>query len=112
MNTIHANDFKFYEELDEVIQREPSEMFSPELLGIASAIGIQKGKPFNPSFAQKKLLTEAVAIGNATARSILFSPAGSQGLHLSREGWFLANRIPWGQPRVSRQRREWRAGHG
>ena len=74
VNTIHANDFKFYEELDEVIQREPSEMFSPELLGMASAIGIQKGKPFNPSFAQKKLLTEAVAIGNATARSILFSP--------------------------------------
>jgi hypothetical protein len=41
---------------------------------MASAIGIQKGKPFNPSFAQKKLLTEAVAIGNATARSILFAP--------------------------------------
>ena len=74
VNTIHANDFKFYEELDEVIQREPSEMFSPELLGMASAIGIQKGKPFNPSSEQKALLTDAVAIGNATARSILFAP--------------------------------------
>ena len=42
VNTIHANDFKFYEELNDVIQREPSEMFSPELLGMASAIGIQK----------------------------------------------------------------------
>ena len=73
-NTIHANNFKFYEELDEVIQREPSELFSPELLGMASAIGIQKGKPFNPSPEQKALLTEAVAIGNATARSILFAP--------------------------------------
>ena len=73
-NTIHANDFTFYEELDEVIQREPSEMFSPELLGMASAIGIQKGKPFNPSWEQKALLTDAVAIGNATARSILFAP--------------------------------------
>ena len=68
VDTIHANDFKFYEELDVVIQREPSEMFSPELLGMASAIGIQKGKPFNPSLKQKALLTEAVAIGNATAR--------------------------------------------
>ena len=60
VNTIHANDFKFYEELDEVIQREPSEMFSPELLGMASAIGIQKGKPLkktaqtNPIFANVK----------------------------------------------------------
>ena len=74
VNTIHANDFKFYKELDDVIQREPSDVFSPELLGMASAIGIQKGKPFNPSREQKVLLTEAVAIGNATARSILFSP--------------------------------------
>ena len=73
-NTIHANNFKFYEELDEVIQREPSELFSPELLGMASSIGIEKGKPFNPSPEQKALLTEAVAIGNATARSILFGP--------------------------------------
>ena len=74
VNTIHANDFKFYEELNDVIQREPSEVFSPELLGMASAIGIQKGKPFKPSKEQKALLTEAVAIGNATARSILFAP--------------------------------------
>ena len=74
VNTIHANDFTFYEELNDVIQREPSEVFSPELLGMASAIGIQKGKPFNPSPEQKALLTEAVAIGNATARSILFAP--------------------------------------
>ena len=74
VNTIHANDFKFYEELNDVIQREPSEVFSPELLGMASAIGIQKGKPFNPTREQKALLTEAVAIGNATARSILFAP--------------------------------------
>ena len=74
VNTIHANNFKFYEELDEVIQREPTEMFSPELLGMASAIGIQKGKPFQPSEEQKKLLTEAVQIGNAAARSILFAP--------------------------------------
>ena len=74
VNTIHANNFRFYEELNEVIQREPSEMFSPELLGMASAIGIQKGKPFPPDAEQMALLTESVAIGNATARSILFSP--------------------------------------
>jgi hypothetical protein len=74
VNTIHANNFRFYEELNEVIQREPSEMFSPELLGMASAIGIQKGKPFAPDAEQRELLTESVAIGNATARSILFSP--------------------------------------
>ena len=66
-----------------MIQREPSEMFSPELLGMASAIGIQKGKPFNPSWEQKALLTDAVAIGNATARSILFAPQDPKAYILS-----------------------------
>lgn len=71
-NTIHANTFKFYEELNEIIQREPLELFSPELLGQFSSIGIQKGKPFTPDDRMKKILTEAVAVANATARSILW----------------------------------------
>ena len=60
---------------------------------MASAIGIQKGKPFNPSPAQKALLTEAVAIGNATARSICLPP-GPQGLHLSRQGGYWQTGFP------------------
>ncbi len=89
VNTIHANNFKFYEELNEVIQREPSEMFSPELLGMASAIGIQKGKPFAPDAEQKALLTEAIAIGNATARSILFSPQDPKAyIYPNRSGYW------------------------
>lgn len=89
VNTIHANNFKFYEELNEVIQREPSAMFSPELLGMASAIGLQKGQPFKPSEAQKKLLTEAVAIGNATARSILFAPQNPKAyIYPSKSGYW------------------------
>ena len=33
-----------------------------------ASIGIQKGKPFAPDARMKKILTDAVAIGNATAR--------------------------------------------
>jgi hypothetical protein len=44
-NTIHANDYAFYEELHEVIEREPVSMLDPELRGLFAAIGIQKGKP-------------------------------------------------------------------
>jgi hypothetical protein len=33
-NTIHANDFSFYEELDAVVQCEPAETFNPELVGL------------------------------------------------------------------------------
>ncbi len=71
-NTIHANDYRFYEELHTVIEREPIEMLDPELRGLFASIGIQKGKPFAPDARMKAILTEAVAVGNATARCLLW----------------------------------------
>jgi hypothetical protein len=73
-NTIHANNFEFYEELNEVIQKEPADAFPAELLGDFASIGIKKGQPFKPDARMKKILTEAAAIANATARAISFSP--------------------------------------
>ncbi|MDH5244538.1 MAG: DUF1254 domain-containing protein [Chloroflexota bacterium] len=73
-NTIHANSYEFYEELDTVIQREPVSMLDPELRGLFASIGIQKGRPFAPDARMRDLLTEAVAIGNATARALVFQP--------------------------------------
>ena len=73
-NTIHANDFHFFEELDAVIQYEPADAFDPEIVGVFASIGIKKGQPFEPDGRMKKLLTEAVAIGNGAARAISFRP--------------------------------------
>ena len=42
-NTIHANNFEFYEELNHVIQREPVDMIEPQLRGLFASIGIQIG---------------------------------------------------------------------
>ena len=77
-NTIHANNFHFYEEINAVIQEEPAAAFSSELLGLLLAIGIEKGQPFNPDERVRHILTEAVAVGNATARSISFHQKGSE----------------------------------
>ena len=77
-NTIHSNDFTFYEEVNIVIQEEPAAAFSPELLGLLYAIGIRKGDAFAPDERTKTTLTEAVAVGNATARSISFHQKGSE----------------------------------
>ena len=73
-NTVHANDFKFYEELNEVIQYEPSEAFEPQILGLFKSIGIEKGKSFEPDVRMRAILEDAVKVGNATARAISFSP--------------------------------------
>ncbi|AQQ67662.1 hypothetical protein Mag101_08445 [Microbulbifer agarilyticus] len=71
-NTIHANNYDFYAEINEVIQREPISMLDPELRGLAASIGIEKGVPFRPDDRMKKILTDAVAVGNGTARAIMF----------------------------------------
>ncbi len=63
-NTIGGNDFSFFEDINEIVQAEPNEAYSPEILGMLAAIGIEKGKPFNPDEKFKKTLTEAVAVGN------------------------------------------------
>jgi len=43
-NTIHAMDFSFFEEVNEVVQEEPSAGMDPETLGLLASIGIEKGK--------------------------------------------------------------------
>ena len=73
-NTIHANDFHFYEEINEVIQHEPDDAFDPEIVGLFASIGIKKDKPFAPHPRMKGILTDAVAVANATARAIVFAP--------------------------------------
>jgi len=71
-NTIHANNSDFYHELNEVIQYEPADAYDPEIVGLAGSLGMKKGQPFEPDARMKKILTEAAAIANASARSILF----------------------------------------
>lgn len=74
MNTIHANDVTFYEELHHVLQKEPIDFIDPEMRGLFASIGLQKGLPWSPDDRMARILREAVAVGNATARTILFRP--------------------------------------
>lgn len=71
-NTVHANDFKFYEELNAVVQHEPADFIAPETVGLFAAIGIKKGQPFQPDARMKAILVDAAAVANATSRAILF----------------------------------------
>jgi hypothetical protein len=61
-NTIGANTYQFYEDVNAVVQYEPNEAYSPEILGTLAAIGIEKGKTFAPDERMKKVLTEATAV--------------------------------------------------
>ncbi len=87
-NTIHSTDFTFYEEINKVIQEEPAISADPEILGQLAAIGIVKGKPFAPDARMKKILTDAVAIGNATARALSFKSRDEMMYFYPGKSWF------------------------
>jgi hypothetical protein len=70
MNTIPPNDYTFFEMINENVQQEPATSYDVELAGQLAAIGIVKGKPFNPDTRMKKILTDAAAVGNAAGRAL------------------------------------------
>jgi hypothetical protein len=73
-NTIHRMDFEIFNEINEVVQLEPSVGENPEILGTLAAIGIKKGQRFLPDSRMKGILSEAADIGAATVRSIIAKP--------------------------------------
>jgi hypothetical protein len=97
-NTIHSNDFTFYEELAHVLDKEPINFIDPELRGIFASIGLQKGKPFDPDPSTKKTLTEAVAVANATARAIAFRTPHEEAYLYENSAWkagFIGGDYRW-----------------
>jgi hypothetical protein len=93
LNTIPPSTYRFYEDLNKVVQSEPAGSFGPELTGQIAAIGIVKGKPFSPDERMKKILTEAAAVGNASARTISLAPRGE-------EFYFYGKQSAWYTPFV------------
>jgi len=81
-NTIHANNYDFYNELNDLVQYEADSAFSDDLRTQWAGIGIQKGHKFAPDARMKKILVEAAAVGNATARAMSYKPR-----HEKNYGW-------------------------
>jgi hypothetical protein len=79
MNTVPPNDETFYAMLDAAVQAEPAEALDPEIVGSIAAIGIVHGRKFEPDARMKKILTDAIALGNAMARSTGIAPRAHEG---------------------------------
>jgi hypothetical protein len=74
-NTIPPSDYSFFEMINANIQQEPADSYNTELAGQLAAIGIVKGKPFNPDARMRKILTDAAAVGNAAGRVLNWRPS-------------------------------------
>ena len=88
MTTIPPSDFSYFELINEVVQREPTGALDPEIMGSLAAVGIVKGKPFNPDARMKKILTDAAAIGSAAGRTLNWKSRPS-------EGWYYYQDSAW-----------------
>ncbi|MCT9011885.1 DUF1254 domain-containing protein, partial [Streptomyces rhizosphaerihabitans] len=64
------NDYSFYELLDTLVQEQPADSGDLEAGGAFRAIGIAKGHAFKPDDRMRRLLEEAVTIGNASGRTV------------------------------------------
>jgi hypothetical protein len=87
MNTLPPNDWGFYEMLNEIVQQEPATSLDAELMGPVAAIGIIKGKPFAPDARMKKIMTEALAVANATSRSLFMNPRDPSWFYYPGSAW-------------------------
>jgi len=74
MNTVHSNDFSYCDEVALVIAKEPIDLIDPETRGLLASIGITKDAPFAPDERMRRILTDAAAVGNGTARAIAIQP--------------------------------------
>jgi hypothetical protein len=92
-NTIPPSDFGFFELLNEAVQDEPAgSNTNIELMGDLAAIGIVKGKPFEPDERMRAILEDAAAVGNATSRALVFDARESEGFGYYDDG------SAWGIP--------------
>jgi hypothetical protein len=89
-NTILANDASFFDQVAHVVQEEPLDAVDPETRGLLAAIGIQKGKPFAPDARMKGILVDAAAVGNATARAIVFRTRDRDAYYYPNSAWKMA----------------------
>jgi hypothetical protein len=93
-NTIGSTDYSFYEDVNQVVQEEPVEASDPETLGLLASIGIEKGKPFKPDARMKKILTEAAAVGDLTARTLAYKSRIPEAYFYKNSAWntpFIGN---------------------
>ncbi|HMQ93228.1 MAG TPA: DUF1254 domain-containing protein [Amaricoccus sp.] len=89
MNTVPPNDYSYYDMLNRLVQSEPATTLDPELMGPIAAIGIIKGQDFAPDDRMKGILTDAVALANATGRTLGFDPRDEDWYYYEDSQWYI-----------------------
>ncbi len=103
-NMVGPSGYRFWEMLNQVVQEEAIDSVDPTTLGFWASVGIQKGEPFAPDARMQAILTEAAAVGDATARALGYRMRDRQGYFFENSNWrrafFGGYKFEW-QPGVA-----------
>ena len=75
VNMLPRSDATAFDQLKWLIDHEPDSIAGEEWLGMLAAIGIERGKPFQPDAATRRILDRAAETGYKTSRVIGFESA-------------------------------------
>jgi hypothetical protein len=87
----------YWKYLSDVIQPEPIEARDKMMLGMLVPLGIEKGKPFDPSERQKNILTEAAQVGELMARTNAFDKRMAGATVYPGKHWEYSNMVELNQ---------------
>ncbi|WP_019027377.1 DUF1214 domain-containing protein [Colwellia piezophila] len=76
MDTKQPRGMAYWEILHRAITIEPVQERDRMMMDMLAPLGIEKGKPFNPTAAQQAILEEAVIVGEAMTKNIDFNKTG------------------------------------
>jgi hypothetical protein len=90
-NTIPPSDASFFDKINANVQQEPADSYNVELAGQLAAIGIAKGKPFNPDERMRKIFADAAAPPTISADGLFkpLPPTGARSLN-SKTAFYYA----------------------
>ncbi|ODR96590.1 hypothetical protein AUC70_15140 [Methyloceanibacter stevinii] len=85
----------YFEVLADILGREPVAERDRFFMAMLKPLGLEKGKPFAPDERQKKILTEAVLVGEAMAKANdFFNPRLEQSHYADGSAWEIATTSP------------------
>ena len=95
INTVAPDTIAFFEMLSQLVEEEPAEIFTPLERFYMKAIGIEKGKPFNPDPKTRALLSEAARVGGAMARANSFASPDPDTYYYKDRKWQFVGDVPY-----------------
>jgi hypothetical protein len=93
-------DYTFFQDIDMVIQSNPTRKQDKAMVGLLRSLGIEKGKSFNPTEEQKKAMNEGLSLAYDYMQFLFTTPGQAiKPLWPNKSNWYMWN-FTKGQPQA------------